>query len=280
MAEKSPNLFVNNYFWKPRQKLAEDLIIQAIKMYGMYIRYIPREVFERDPLYGDDNYVKFNYAFEIEAYVKDVDNYSGQNEMFSKFGMELRDQITFTISRRRWKESNEHKLLDERGLPIEDESSPTWEPYATSTITEQNGSGSDYIVASDIPKAGDLIYFPLVDKIFEILFVEHENLFYPHGTLLTYDLKCELFRYNNEEFETSDEKIDAFNDLFSTDQNDQVILDEDGDEIENEHNEYLIEENDVVEEKDPHADNKLVEKEGEKLLDYTDQSPFIRKNNW
>lgn len=276
---KPGNKYINNYGWLPRQRLAEDLIIQAIKMAGMYISYVPREVFERDPLFGDDNWAKFEYAFDIEVYVKDVDGYQGQQELFSKFHIEQRDQITFTVSRRRWKESNEHKILDETGLPIEDESSPTWEPYSTVPITEQNGAGSDYSVESAYPKAGDLIYFPMVDKLFEILYVEHENLFYAHGTLLTYDLKCELFRYNNEEFDTGETAIDAFNELLSTDQMGSAITDEDSDPIEDENSEEIIAENAILTEKDPVADNKSLE-ENSNLIDYSEKSPFLQKDRW
>jgi hypothetical protein len=281
MVEKSPNPFVNNYFFKPRQKLIEDLIIQAIRMNGMFIRYIPREQFERDPLFGDDTFAKFNYAFEIEVYVKSYDNYEGQNEIMTMFGEEQRDQITFTVSRRRWRESNEEKVLDEYGNPIEPAESPDWTPYETVTLTEENGPGGDYSVEASFPKAGDLIYMPMVDKIFEILFVEHENLFHPLGTLLTYDLKCELFRYNNEEFDTGDDAIDAFNTLLSTDQLPKALDDEDGDPIEDQSgNDVLVEENNVIEDKDSQADNELLQKNGEVLIDYSDQSPFINRGKW
>lgn len=279
---KPGNPYTNFHGWLPRQKLAEDLIIQIIRMSGTQIKYIPKEMFIRDPLYGDDNFVKFNYAFEIEAIVKNVDSYEGQQEIFSKFDLELRDQITFTISRRRWKESNEHKLLDETGLPIEDESSPTWKPYSTVTISEQNGDGPDYNVVSDIPKVGDLIYFPLVDKIFEIIFVEHESLFYQHGTLLTYDLKCELFRYSNEEFETNDEDIDIFNTLLNTDENKFPILDENDppDEIKDEDGDFIVDEKNLLIDKDKQADNDYIQEKGEELIDYSEQSPLINSGKY
>lgn len=278
---KPGNKFINNYGWLPRQKLGEDLIIQAIKMNGMYMHYIPREMFERDPLFGDDNFAQFNYSFELEFYIKSVDSYEGQNEIFGNWGLELKDQITFTISRRRWKESNEHKLLDEQGLPIEDESSPTWRPYETATLTEENGPGGDYNVQYPLPRAGDLVYFPMVDKLFEILFVEHENLFHPLGILLTYDLKCELFRYNNEKFETGNADIDAFNNLLSTSQDEYNVEDEDTENpIQDESGDELTEENDAVDDKDAQADNKFLENSADDLIDYTDQSPYIRRGKY
>jgi hypothetical protein len=277
MPERSPNRYVNNYFYQPRQKLAEDLIIQSIRMTGMYIRYIPREQFERDPLFGDDNWVQFNYAFEIESYVKDVEQYSGTGDFFGKFGYEMRDQITFTIAKRRWEESNTDVFMDENNNPILDESTPSWTPNASIMIKPEHPT---YTVGNALPKAGDLIYFPMVNKIFEIMFVEHEQLFHPHGVLLTYDFKCELFRYNNEVLNTTDASIDAFETGFSTDQIFLDVTDEDADPIEDESGVELIGENDRTTDVDPAADNDVIQDKASPLIDYGDKSPLLRRVDW
>jgi len=275
----SPNKYIDNYFWQGRQRLVEDLVLQSIRMHGMWLRYIPREDFVKDEIFGDDTWSKFNYAFELETYVKSIDSYEGQQDFFSKFSFELKDSIVFTISKRRWEEENTNKLHDENNLPIEFESTPEWTPDSTVTM-QIEGENDDYVVGSLKPRPGDLVYFPLVDKIFEINFVEHENLFYQHGVLLTYDLKCELFKYSNEEFDTGDAQIDHIEELFGTNEEVINILAEDGSDIDLENGGTLIMENEVLEEKDPAADNSLFESEGDDYVDFSEKSPFLEITKW
>jgi hypothetical protein len=177
------NFYINNFESSPEQNLIHDLIIESIKFYGMDVYWIPRlsSVTGRDQLYGEDSLSYFNLARTIEMYIKNVEGFEGEGEFLSKFGLDIRDQITFTVSIRRF-----HQLGAVEELPTV--------PASQSSFAR--------------PREGDLIYLPLNRKLFEIQFVEHESMFYTAGTLPVYDLRCELFVYNNQKFSTGIAEID------------------------------------------------------------------------
>ena len=153
------------------QYLVQDLIIESIKNYGHDVYYMPRTLVNEDTLYSEDTISAFNDAYVVEMYIKNVDGFEGEGDFMSRFGLEIRDQITFSVAQRTFK----NLLLD-----------------------------STY----DRPKEGDIIYFPLTKKVFEIRFVEHESVFYQTGALQTYDLVCELFQYEDQAIDTGIEDID------------------------------------------------------------------------
>ena len=153
------------------QYLVQDLIIESIKIYGHDVYYMPRTLVNEDTLYSEDTISSFNDAYVVEMYIKNVDGFEGEGDFMSRFGLEIRDQITFSVAQRTFK----NLLLD-----------------------------STY----DRPKEGDIIYFPLTKKVFEIRFVEHESVFYQTGALQTYDLVCELFQYEDQAIDTGIEDID------------------------------------------------------------------------
>ena len=153
------------------QYLVQDLIIESIKIYGHDVYYMPRTLVNEDTLYSEDTISAFNDAYVVEMYIKNVDGFEGEGDFMSRFGLEIRDQITFSVAQRTFK----NLLLD-----------------------------STY----DRPKEGDIIYFPLTKKVFEIRFVEHESVFYQTGALQTYDLVCELFQYEDQDIDTGIEDID------------------------------------------------------------------------
>ena len=153
------------------QYLIQDLIIESIKIYGHDVYYMPRTLVNEDTLFGEDTISAFNDAYVVEMYIKNVDGFEGEGDFMSRFGLEIRDQITFSVAQRTFK----NLLLD-----------------------------STY----DRPKEGDIIYFPLTKKVFEIRFVEHESVFYQTGALQTYDLVCELFQYEDQAIDTGIEDID------------------------------------------------------------------------
>ena len=155
----------------PEQRLIENLNIEAIKTFGIDVYYCPRTLNDEDTLMGDDNTSSYNSAHTIEMYIKSIDGFEGEGDFMSRFGLEIRDQITFSVAQRTFK----NLLLD-----------------------------STY----DRPKEGDIIYFPLRKKVFEIRFVEHESVFYQTGALQTYDLVCELFQYEDQAIDTGIEDID------------------------------------------------------------------------
>ena len=174
------NMYINNFESSPEQNLIHDLLIESIKFYGMDMYWIPRTTSSQaDQILGEDTQSSFTQAYPIEMYIKNVEGFEGEGDFLSKFGLDIRDQATFTLSIRRFEQ-----LEAEETLPI----------------------GGTALFAR--PREGDLIYFPLNKKIFEIQFVEHESLFYNAGTLPVYDLRCELYVYNNQSVSTGIAEID------------------------------------------------------------------------
>jgi hypothetical protein len=184
------NFYFNNYDYFGEQSLVESLITESIKIYGIQVLYMPRTFENSDTsVFGEDRLSSFQNAFPIEMYIKSVDGFEGEGDFLSKFGLEIRDEMTLTVSRRRFSE----------------------ELYAddTTPVDEDEGSGR--------PSEGDLLYFPLNGKIFEVKFVEHESVFYQMGSLQTYDIKLELFEYSNEILSTGIAEIDQIGIDYSTD---------------------------------------------------------------
>ena len=168
------SVYFNHFENTPEQNLHQDLIIEAIKNYGIDVYYLPRKYVNEDLLYGEDTISEFNQAHLIEMYVKSVDGFEGEGDFVSRFGLEIRDQVVFSVARRRFDN------LD---------------------ITEQ-----------DRPLEGDVIFFPLNKKLYEIRFVEHESMFYQFGKLPIFDLTCELFQYDDQRIDTGIDAIDEIED--------------------------------------------------------------------
>jgi len=178
-------LATNVYFspkHRPEQHLYEDLVIESLKMYGQDVLYIPRQLIAQDELLNED-YSKFTDAYAIEMYIETNDGFAGEGDLLSKFGVEIRDQATFVVAKRRWEQ----------------------------LVGVWNNS-----INNVRPSEGDLIYLPLSKSLFEIRFVEHEQPFYQLNNLPVYELRCELFEYNQEELETGVREIDAIQERFST----------------------------------------------------------------
>ena len=171
------SVYFNHFENTPEQNLHQDLIIEAIKNYGIDVYYLPRKYVNEDLLYGEDTISEFNQAHLIEMYVKSVDGFEGEGDFVSRFGLEIRDQVVFSVARRRFDN------LD---------------------ITEQ-----------DRPLEGDVIFFPLNKKLYEIRFVEHESMFYQFGKLPIFDLTCELFQYDDQRIDTGVEDIDEIEDTLA-----------------------------------------------------------------
>lgn len=175
----STNLYFNNF---PKnitseQLLVEDLVIEAMKIHGMDVYYMPRTSRDQvDMLYGEDPLKTYATAYPIEMYLEDVTGMEGEGDFASKFGLEIRDETTFLLSRRRF----------------------------VSTVPQHR------------PNEGDLIYVPLVQNLFEITFVEHENnqaMYYTlgrgrGGNVYVYALKLKQFVFSNEVINTGITEID------------------------------------------------------------------------
>ena len=164
------------------QRLVQELINEQLKIYGVEVIYIPRKFVRKETILKEISSSKFDDNYAIEAYVNTYEGYTGQGDILSKFGVSLKDELNLVISRERF----------------EDFISPFLE-------TEDD----DEIELSSRPREGDLIYFPLGQRLFEVKFVEHEQPFYQLGKLYVYELKCELFEYEDEVIDTSIDEIDT-----------------------------------------------------------------------
>ena len=164
------------------QRLVQDLINEHLRIYGVEVTYIPRKFVARETIMEEVTSSKFDDNFLIEAYVNTYEGYSGSGDILTKFGMSLRDEVTLTLSKERF----------------EDFIAPFLDAMPESEVE-----------VSTRPREGDLIYFPLGQRLFEVKFVEHEKPFYQLGKNYVYELKCELFEYEDEVIDTDIEEIDT-----------------------------------------------------------------------
>jgi hypothetical protein len=164
---------------KTEQGLVQDLINEQLKIYGVDVYYLPRQYVTEKTVIKEVIESQFNFAYPIEAYVDSYEGYGGQGTILSKFGIQELDDLTLIVSRERW------------------------ETYISTLI-----KNIEDIKISNRPKEGDLIYFPFGNRLFEIKYVEHEKPFYQLRKNYVYELRCELFRYENEVINTGIDFID------------------------------------------------------------------------
>lgn len=229
----------NNFAASGEQKLFQDLIIEQIQIHGVDMYYLPRTENHYDKLYGQDDISSYESACLIEMYVDNPgEGFSSQGTFMAKFGNEIRDQLTFTIAMR------------------------TFEKEVTDQYEDVK-----------LPKADDLVYYPLDNKVYKITFVDTKSLKYPLGTLPIYRLSLELFDYSNEIFNTGIEEIDATQKYYSTNILDYAIVAEDGSALIDERGNYLVTTKYDLEKID-NADNDELSKEALDILDFSEDNPF------
>jgi len=170
----STNLYFSQKV-RSEQNLYEDIIIESLKMYGQDVYYLPRDIVNEDTIFGDDIPSTFNSSHKVEMYVENVEGFDGEGDLFTRFGVEIRDEATFVVSRRRW---------------------------------IQQVQRMDTELTSVRPREGDLIYLTLSNSLFEIMHVEHEQPFYQLSNLPVFKMRCQLFEYNDEDLDTGVEAID------------------------------------------------------------------------
>lgn len=235
----STNVFFNQYEHTGEQQMYEDLLIEHIQIGGQDMYYIPYTYINKDQVYGEDDLKEFNNWYLLEMFIKtnEGEGFQGDSNFISKFGLEIRDQITFTISRRRF--------VDEIGRH------------------------------EDIPRPreGDLIYFPLNNKCFEIKFVNDKPFFYPFGALFTYDLVCELFEYSSEKFNTGIPEIDRIQ-ILSQDQYYWSIQDSDGNAILDSNERPIMPSTYIAVDIDPLDDSDALQEAGDEIIDWSIVDPF------
>jgi len=173
-----------NVFFSPKvrteQHLYEDIVIEALRLYGQDVYYIPRDTVTADEILNEE-YSKYAKAYTVEMYIANTDGFEGEGNLLSKFGLEIRDTATFVVSKRRF-----------------------------SQLVEIDANA----IREERPREGDLIYLPLSKGLFEIRFVEHEKPFYQLSQLPTYELQCELFEYSAEKFTTGVKDVDRFEQIY------------------------------------------------------------------
>ena len=157
--------------------LYDDLIIESMQIHGVDVHYIPRKIVKQDFILNEDLISRFDDAFVIEMYVDSTESFEGDGELMQRFGLEIRDQVTLTVSSRRW-----NQLIGRHG----------------------------YDENSTRPKEGDLIHLPMSDGLFEIKFVDDKKPFFQLGQQPTFKLVCELFEYESQEIDTGIEDVDDF----------------------------------------------------------------------
>ena len=261
------NPHFNNFNYAGEQDLAEQLVIESIKMYGHDIRYIPRVVADENPLFAQDELNQFTQAALLEVYIKSVEGFDGQGDFLSKFGIQIDDQVIFTVAQKRFLQAtSDEMIMGENGWNMLQES-------GDEMVMEDNNSEGYSITGYTRPHEGDLIYFPLVGHLFEIKHVEHEEVFYQFGALQTYDLRCELFRYSSERFSTGNTAIDGIETSFSMDQLFYEMLTESGDKLLDEAGGTIIVEH-RIEDIDATANNEFFASNTESRIQWSETNPF------
>jgi len=175
------NSYFSSYNTFNEQQLIDDLVIESIKMYGIDVTYITGEFNNIDTVLNEDDSPLYDKTYGFEVYIKNVDGFEGEGDFLSRFGLQIRDQITFSVAIR------------------------TFERY----VTREDQTKLR-------PRENDIIQLPLNKKMYRITYVEHESVFYQSGKLQVYDVKCELMEYSGERFDTGYPDIDDYFDDIDT----------------------------------------------------------------
>ncbi len=193
---------INHYFQAGRgigneaeKRLHEDVIIESLKVFGQDVYYMPRTLVNRDLVLGEDTSSRFDDSYLIEMYFETNEGFAGEGEIINKFGLEIRDDTTLVVSKRRF---------------------------------EEHVSNTANLIAAGRPNEGDILYVPLMNSFFEIQFVEDMEPFFQLGSLPVYKLKVTKFEYSNEQINTGQEILDQAEDKYSLNELIYKITLEDG----------------------------------------------------
>lgn len=232
-----PNPYFDNFNNSDEQFLHDGLIQEAVEIYGEGMYYIPRRNGNFDHLYTEDDQEYFDTVYLSTFYIKNVDGFEGQGNFMSKFGLEIRDQITLVVS--------------------------------NTLFTQDIGTLESF----PRPREGDLIYFPLNDKVFEIVFVNKFTMYYPLGATPSYDITCQLFEYKGERFSTGIPSVDKIQAL-AENLYDWALLTEDGLPLLMENDDIWVLENYAETTIDPMDQTVLIQAEADAILDFTETDPY------
>lgn len=203
------NQYFNNYNHTGEQDLIEENVIESIQIKGVDVKYLVREDVSVDYLFKEDLDTQFSDSKDIEVYIRSFEGFGGDGDLFGNFGLEIRDTLNIDMSKKRFEEE---------------------------------------FPDIEVPREGDIIFFPFNKSFFEIKFVEDENPFYQGGKRYVYDIRCELFEFSDEQFVTGDDEVDDIG--FDLDR-----------EVTDLTNNY-------------HADNEEIQEESEDIMDFDPNNPF------
>ena len=207
--------------------LYQNLIKEAIQIYGHDVYYMDRQSVNENTLFGEDTTNQFNTQHPIEMYVEDGEGYAGDKEIMTQFGLENRNEITFVVSKERFQDLDRQVQIesgtDSTGGSILLETATIDQTGNSSTLTTVSGDNNFYIIQdtaatnSDRPLEGDLVYHPVLTKVFEVSFVDHDEPFHQLDNNPVYKLRCKQYEYSQEVIDTGIAAIDAIEDDLSTD---------------------------------------------------------------
>jgi hypothetical protein len=210
----------NSHALTTEKNLYRDLVTEAIQIYGHDVYYVDRTTVAVDSLLGEDSISKFTTQHPIEMYVEDAEGgFQGEKEIMSQFGLENRNEITFVVSKQRFQEMDSQINIEDgtetTGGSILLEAGSIDQSENSSTLTSVQGDNNFYILMdttltdADRPQEGDLVYHPILSRMFEVSFVDHDDPFYQLDNNPIYKLRCRQYEYSHEEIDTGITAIDA-----------------------------------------------------------------------
>ena len=269
------------------RSLYQNLIKEAIQIYGHDVYYVNRETVALDNVLGEDALSKYTNAEPIEMYVEDGAGFGGDKEIISQFGLENRNEITFVVSKERFQEMDSQINLEEGEGSIALETGTVDQTGNSSNLS--SFTGNFYILQdtattdADRPQEGDLVYHPIFEKMFEINFVDHDEPFYQLDNNPVYKLRCKQFEYASEVIDTGIATIDAIEGDLSTDARQfQITLENEVGSILLENaadtgiDSYIITEDYIVGDYDTDktSQNELFDQLDDTVLDFSESNPF------
>jgi len=207
------------------QNLYKNLVAEVIQIYGHDVHYLDRTLVAEDTTFGEDTLSKFRNSAKIEMYVENAGGgYAGEKELMSKFGLQDLSEITFVVAKHRFQELTKQFTIED----ATDTDSGGSILLETDTIDMSGDAvtfeGSDFYLLSetdatdaDRPLEGDLVFHPVLKKLFEVNFVDHDEPFHQLDNNPVYKLQCRTFDYSSERLDTGISSVDAIEDALSVD---------------------------------------------------------------
>jgi len=301
------------------QSLYSDLVAEAIQIYGHDVFYIDRTIVAEDSVFGEDTLSVFRDAAKIEMYIENGEGgFAGEKEIMNQFGLQNLSEATFVVNKLRFQELTK-QITIESGTDSEEGGSVLLEA-GTLALTTTDLEGSDFYILSetdatdsDRPFEGDVIFHPILKKMFQVNFVDHDEPFFQLDNNPVYKLRCRLFDYSSEELNTGIDTIDAIEDALSVsssefqftlesntatvnavqlepnigriiheNETDELVAQEDSDmtttagSLLSETGEYLIQESYIIGDmsSDKSSQNELFDSADDTIIDFSESNPF------